>query len=360
MPFRSGPVSSGVKRPFALVLSLTLASPLLSAAVDPKLEQTVRGALPVCADAKIEFQDLRIPLPPRFTGVIAQVESTRMTCAGQYAAIVSPTGGLYLGRPWPIEAAEGDSLEEKLRSFAWRNLQLNVSARIDGTRTADGLWRVTLDSITEAGTVPLEGEIDPQGRAFFFGTFRRLDGDISAQRAASLSPHAALAPSLGPESARVTIVEFSDFECPSCRRSSGLGERIAAEHEGQVRYVRFDLPLPGHPWSFAASVAGRAIWRQSPEAFWKYKKQVYDNQESLNAFTFWDWARGFAQDHGLDMGRFDADVASDNLKKALNAGAGAAFSNDVRATPTYLVNGRIVDPGDDGEALADYVAGLLR
>jgi len=53
-------------------------------------------------------------------------------------------------------------------------------------------------------------------------------------------------------------------------------------------------------------------------------------------------------------------VASPELQASILAGAGVAFSNDVRATPTYMVNGATVDPGNDGKALEAYVAGLLK
>ena len=70
--------------------------------------------------------------------------------------------------------------------------------------------------------------------------------------------------------------------------------------------------------------------------------------------------RGFAQDHELDLKKFDADVNSPDLRAEILHGLAAAFVSDVRATPTYLVNGVFVDPGNDGKALADYVDKALK
>jgi len=168
-----------------------------------------------------------------------------------------------------------------------------------------------------------------------------------------------LAKSPAKGSGAVTIVEFSDFQCPSCRRSSGWVDPIVKKHDGKVRYVRFDLPLSGHPWAFPAALAGRAIHRQNPELFWEFKKNVYDNQDQLNAFMFWDWARKWAEDHDLDLKKYDADLENAELRAEILGGAGLALSNDVRATPTYLVNGVIVDAGDNGDALASYVDKLV-
>jgi protein-disulfide isomerase len=236
-------------------------------------------------------------------------------------------------------------------------MQQNMTAEITRKATDDGLWPVTLWQVTENGRQPLYGLVDPYGRTFFFGNFKRLSGDLLAQRSKAFETLVAKSPSKG--SGPVTIVEFSDFQCPSCRRASGWVDPIVKQHEGKVRYVRFDLPLTGHPWAFPAALAGRAIYRQKPELFWDYKKSVYENQDTLNPFTFWDWARGWAEDHELDLTKYDADLQNADLRAEIFQGAGLALSNDVRATPTYIVNGAIVDAGDDGKALAAYVDKLL-
>jgi protein-disulfide isomerase len=74
----------------------------------------------------------------------------------------------------------------------------------------------------------------------------------------------------------------------------------------------------------------------------------------------WDWARAFAQDHDLDLAKYDADLNSEAIKSDILKGAAVALSNDVRATPTYMVNGAMVDAGDDGKALAEYVDTLIK
>lgn len=360
-PPRDAPFLSGVNRLILTALALFAAPALFAIDVDPKLDAAVREALPVChGEIKVSYDEFPLTLPARFKGVVARVESERHRCAGQYAAILSPAGNLFFGTPWPIADAEGTTIEEKLQSFTMRNLQELMTPTVDRTRTADGLFKVTLVQTHEAGKLPITGEVDPEGKMFFFGHFRPAGAGLRASRAKAFEPYFATLPSKGAASAPVTIVEFSDFQCPSCKHASGFVDPIVARHGDKVRYVRFDLPLPGHAWAFGAAVAGRAIYRQKPEVFWQYKNQVYEQQADLNAFTFWDWARGFAEDHELDLAKYDADIASDEIKGDVLRGAGAAFSNEVRATPTYIVNGAIVDAGDDGKALAAYVDGLLK
>lgn len=360
MPRPSVPVHLRVKRLLLLTLTLTVSTSLLAVDVDPKLDRAVRDSVPVCSDLKITYDTLDLRLPQRFTGVVVNMASTRSSCEGALVAVLSPTGGFFLGSPWLIEGDEGTTIEEKLKTFTWRNMQENMTAKIDPQKhTDDGLYPTILLQATENGKMPLEGELDPQGRIFFFGHFRRINSDIRAQRVKAFDSFMPNLPAKG-AAGPITVVEFSDFQCPSCKRSSGYADALLAKYGTKVHYVRFDLPLTMHPWAFPAALAGRAIYRQKPDLFWEYKKQVYANQETLSAFTIWDWARGWAEDHELDLKKYDADLASEEIKNEILRGAGAAFSNEVRATPTFMINGAMVDPGDDGKALISYVETLLK
>ena len=349
-----------MNRSILLTLTLVLCAPAFAIDVDPKIDKAVRTSIPVCADATVKYGESPMKLPQRFVGTLVQIESPHPSCAGQYVAVLSPTGGFFLGTPWTIADEEGTTLEEKLKNFIWRNMNQTMTPTIERSKaTEDGLWAVTLWQTTEHGKMPFSGLVDPYGRTFFLGNFKRIGNDLLAQRTKVFDALIAKSPSKGAASGAVTIVEFSDFQCPSCRRSSGWVDPIVAKHTDKVRYVRFDLPLSGHPWAFPAALAGRAIYRQKPELFWDFKKNVYDNQENLNAFLFWDWARAWAEDHDLDLKKYDADLENAELRADILAGAGLALSNDVRATPTYFVNGAIVDGGEDGKALAAYVESLL-
>ncbi|HKO56327.1 MAG TPA: thioredoxin domain-containing protein, partial [Thermoanaerobaculia bacterium] len=278
-----------------------------------------------------------------------------------YVAITSREGGFYLGVPWFLDDAEGTTIEDRLKSFTWKHMQQNFEPVVDRTRTRDGLDRVVMNQTTERGRLPLEGEIDPDAKVFFLGHFQPISDTAANNRLKVFAPFIAGAPTTGASNPKVTVIEFSDFECPSCQHASGYLKPILAKYPDQVRYIRYDLPLVNsHPWAFTAAVAGRAIYKQKPEVFWDYKKAIYDNQEKLSAFTIDEFARGFAQDHDLDVAKYDADIASDELKSLILKGAAVALSTDIRATPSYLVNGMLVDAGEEGKKLESYVASLLK
>jgi protein-disulfide isomerase len=325
--------------------------------LDAATEKLVRANLTQCDGMTLTGDAFAQKMPLGLSAKLIRSASPNHLCDGQYLLVTSNGGTYWLGSPWFLGDAGGTTIEEKLQAFAWRAMQSNVTATIDRKRSPEGLFRATVMQTTEAGKIPLEGLVDADGRVFFLGPFLPLSSDSAKARASAFAPLAATAPAKGAAAAPVTIVEFSDFQCPSCKRSAGVGEAVVARFGDRVRYVRYDLPLiTSHPWAFGAAMAGRAIYAQKPELFWSYKKQVYENQDKLNAFVFADFARGFAEDNGLDMQRYDADVVAEAMRDEILKGVGAAFANGVRATPTFMVNGVFV--GSD--VVEAYVENLLK
>jgi protein-disulfide isomerase len=363
-----------VKKPILLAAACLLATALLAQdapkedkappapPLGPKAEALIEQLLPVCSDqATITRTGLVHKLPEGMTGNVIEIDSKRNWCSGQWVAVVSKEGGFYLGIPWFLDNAEGTTLEQKLQNFAMSAMQQAYTATVDRTKTRDGLYPVVLAQTTEQGKLPMEGEVDPAGTVIFMGHFIPLTTDPHTARTKSLEPLIEKSPATGAANPQVTVIEFSDFECPSCQHAAGFMKPILAAHGDKVRYIRYDMPLITiHPWAFSAAVAGRAIFRQKPDLFWTFKEKIYESQDKLNNFVIDDFVRGFAQDHDLDLKKFDADIASPELRAEILRGLGAAFVNDVRATPTYLVNGVTVDPGNDGKALADYVEKALK
>ena len=328
--------------------------------LDARTEAVIRQSVPVCAGMTLTGTEVAPRFPQGFSGLLIRAGSENHACDGQWVLVTSPAGTHYLGYPWFLSNTPGATSEEKLKNFAWTNMQSHFTATIGRTRSPEGLFPVTMTQTTEAGKIETTGLIDADGLVFFPGRFLPRDGDGASLRKSAVEPFLAGAPARGAARADVTVVEFSDFQCPSCKRSQSVGESIVARHGDRVRYVRFDLPLiTSHPWAFSAAVAGRAVHRQKPDLFWEYKKQVYENQDRLNSFIFDEFARNFAEDRGLDMQRYDADVASPEPRADLLKAAGAAFSSQIGSTPTFMVNGVLVTPGPDGKDLQGYVDQLL-
>jgi len=329
--------------------------------LDAKIEKAVRDSVTTCKGMTLSQEPSPMTLPSAFNSLLIKITSPRPLCEGQFIGVTSRSGGFYLGFPWVIKDVEGKTLEDRIKNFAWQNLHETFQPEIKHEVTADGLYPVTLWQTTERGRMPMEGEVDVEGAVFFLGHFHRLTEDVKSTRLKVFEPYLATSPQEGSAKAQVTVIEFSDFECPSCRHAATYLNPIITKYGDKVRYVRYDLPLMSmHPWAFSAAIAGRAIYRQKPSVFWDYKKEIYENQEKMSAFMIDDFARNFAKDHDLDMAKYDKDLASDEVKNDLLKAAGVAFSNDIRSTPTYIVNGVMIDPGDGGKGLEEYVGSLLK
>jgi len=342
------------------MLLLLLTTPLL-AQQQVVSDQFLNDYLTRCPDSKIVRSAAPAGVPAGLKAETIEVQSSSPYCATQVLAIAS-RGEIFIGSPWSLAGRPG-TLEEKVKAFTWQNFNEVFSASIDpSVKSTNGLKKAKITYTTEQGPVIIEGWTTQDESALFAGEFHSATASVPAERMKKLAPLFTGAPSRGKSGAKVTIVEFSDFQCPSCKESSTymkpVLERLAA---GSVQYVRMDLPLiSSHPWAFHAAVAGRAIHRQNPDLFWKYRDFIYSNQADLNAFSLEDQVRGFAEDNGLDLKKFDSDVASAELRGEILRNVGTAFTLGLQSTPSFMVNGINIYPGKDGTNLEKLVNDLLK
>jgi protein-disulfide isomerase len=141
-------------------------------------------------------------------------------------------------------------------------------------------------------------------------------------------------PSLGPREAPVTIVEFSDFQCPHCRAAQETLKALLRKYGGKVRLVHRDFPVPQlHPGATAAAEAARCADEQ--DTFWPYQDLLYANP-TKQAET--DLVR-YAEELGLDSGRFQECVRQRRHAPAVARGMTEGRNAGVVGTPTFFVNG---------------------
>ena len=141
-------------------------------------------------------------------------------------------------------------------------------------------------------------------------------------------------PIRGAPMAAVTIVEYSDFECPYCGRARPLLDRALATFEGRVKLAFKYYPLSGHPRAMPAAKAAEAARLQGK--FWEMHDLLFDHQNRLEDGDL----RGYAQTLGLDMERFDQDVVSAAVASRIEADQLEGRGLAVDATPAIFVNGR--------------------
>src|SRR5829696_127228 len=150
--------------------------------------------------------------------------------------------------------------------------------------------------------------------------------------------------SRGMATARVTVEEFSDFQCPACGALEPGLRRVMKDYEDRVRFTFRNYPLQMHKYAFLASRAAEAAGAQGK--FWEMHDMIYDNQkewsDSMEPRVQFD---SYATRLGLDVQRFKADMERQDLADRIKADLSRGNSLGVKGTPTVYLNGRELVPG---------------
>jgi protein-disulfide isomerase len=144
------------------------------------------------------------------------------------------------------------------------------------------------------------------------------------------------APAKGPKSAPVTIVEWSDFQCPFCSRAQPALQQVMKEYAGKVRLVWKNQPLSFHPNAMPAAEAAMAAFEQGSDKFWAMHDRLFEKQNELSPALYEQVAREI----GLDVARWKAAVESRTGQATIQADMSAGNAVGANGTPTFFINGR--------------------
>lgn len=141
-------------------------------------------------------------------------------------------------------------------------------------------------------------------------------------------------PALGPEDAPITIIEFSDYQCPFCQRwHQEVYEPLLAAYPGQIRFVYRHFPLTSiHPDAFSAAEAAMCAGEQ--DAYWLYHEMLFSGQ-SLGSSIYTQYAEALS----LNVDKFNACMEAEKYKAEIEADTDFAINLGIRSTPTFFING---------------------
>ncbi len=162
------------------------------------------------------------------------------------------------------------------------------------------------------------------------------------------------APFKGPADAKVTVVEFSDFQCPFCSRVAPTLERLQKEYPEDVKVVFRHLPLSFHNQAQGAAEAAEAAHLQ--DKFWEMHDKLFSQQRSLSKEKYLEWA----SELGLDVEQFKGDMKSSAVQSRINKDKQEAAALGVTGTPGFFINGRFLSgakPYGDFKAAVDRALG---
>ena len=162
------------------------------------------------------------------------------------------------------------------------------------------------------------------------------------------------APTMGAANAPITLVEFSDFQCPVCK---ALHDALRDMLPGfpQVKVVFKQFPLEAiHPWARTAALASRCAYQADPKAFWKLYDLLYDHQDVISPENAWTKMNDYAAQLGLNPESFKECLAGPRASAEVDADVANGKLLEVTSTPTIFVNGRRL-VGADPHRLQEYI-----
>ncbi|PJZ68586.1 oxidoreductase [Leptospira perolatii] len=158
-------------------------------------------------------------------------------------------------------------------------------------------------------------------------------------------------PSLGPEDAKVTIVEFSDFECPYCKRSQEVTKILREKYQGKIRWVFRDFPLSFHQNAMYAHMAANCAIPQGK--YWEFFQVLFQNSGNLEKSK----VISLAQSSGLNVGQLQSCIADSkgSVKSEIEQDMADGQEYGVNGTPAFFINGLVVEGAQPIESFTKII-----
>lgn len=201
--------------------------------------------------------------------------------------------------------------------------------------------------VTPDGKHALAGEIMPFGAKPYAPAKEALQKGING-------------PAKGPEKAPVTIVEFSDLQCPHCKDAQPVIEKLLAA-EPNARFVFQNYPLPMHNWASKAADYADCVGRSSNDAFWKFVQGTFDEQANITESNADEKLTSIADAAGVKGADIAACAAKPDTRARVEKSVALGSEVGVSGTPTVFVNGRKIGnvvgvPEDVLKGLVEFAA----
>lgn len=292
------------------------------------------------------------PLVPPFIMAFAAVMLALAAIAQNKGDTKSPP------QPAPStqQSAAPGSIEKRVEQFLrnWYAWGSDIQLKVGPPRpaTASDLYEVPVEVTAEGGSDSAVVYVTKDGRYMLRGDLQDLNADpLAAMRGKFHLDNYA---SKGPSDAKVVLVEFGDFECPSCRQLDIVLRSILPKYP-QVRFVFKDFPLESiHPWAMTSAIAGHCALQQSSDTFWKFHDVVYDSQDVISPENAYNKLTDLAVEAGADKEKFQACTSDPKTQDSVRESVDEGRSLQVTSTPTTFVNGRRLI-GPDQALLEQYL-----
>ena len=159
------------------------------------------------------------------------------------------------------------------------------------------------------------------------------------------------APVTGGDNAKVTVIEFSDFQCPFCGRAAKTVSEVKKKYGNKIKIAFKQFPLPMHKDAVPAAEASMCVAEQGKDKFWKFHDIAFANQDKLSADDLAKHAKAAGADEKKFKECFDAHKFADYVKKDQAYGEKLG----VRSTPTFFINGQLLSGALPIESFSEVI-----
>jgi protein-disulfide isomerase len=242
-------------------------------------------------------------------------------------------------------AAAADNTEQLIKYYRKKaNVPPTQKVTVTGLKDSTGIKGAkegTLEVGEGAAAQKVPFTMSPDGKYAVFAAAEDVTADPSKAVMDKISLKGE--PFKGGANAKVTIVEYSDFQCPFCSKGyNTIEKQVLPEYKDKVKFYYKHFPLNFHPWAELGAVAVECAKMQKPEAYWKLYSALFENQAQINAQNVKEKSTEFLKDTGVDMTKwndcFDNKKSLDKVKAQMAEGGTVG----VRGTPGFIINGRVV------------------
>lgn len=162
---------------------------------------------------------------------------------------------------------------------------------------------------------------------------------MSKPRRPSFEINVGDAPAVGNKDAKVTVVEFSDFQCPFCAKGADIIKSLKKKYGDKVRFVFKNFPLPFHNQAEGAAVAGLCANEQSTDLFWKMHDEMFADQTKLDV----DSLKATAKKIGAKADEFNKCLDGNKHLAKVQSDMEEGRKIKVKSTPTFFINGQLIN-----------------
>jgi protein-disulfide isomerase len=284
------------------------------------------SALPACAKT-----------PPEAHSAPAAAGQAAPAAAGTAAAGAADTQA-----PAGVDLSKLDDFQKKV-FFRIINTEPSICGQAQSliqSAKKDASCRRSLNAVRYVSRLVEQGFTDSEVGESLAKRYRNTD-----QKVIDVSD----APMQGNANAKVSLVEFADYECPHCKRFQPVLRQILDEFHGDVKLYFKHYPLPQHTNARLAAEAATAAQKQGK--FWPYEEKIWANQDSLTPAEL----EKYAKETGLDVAKFRKDLDSPAIKARVQKDRDDGTAVGISSTPTLFIDGREYSDARDTESLREWI-----